>query len=196
MMNREVERRLAEATEMAKQNRHEFVTLEHILLALTKSPIMVEILEANSVNVQKLKKDLKLYLKTQGTQITNEQIESYGGFDAWNPEFTLACHRLIQRAALQVKSSGKNKITEGSLLVSLFYEKDSQAVHFLSQQGLSQFDVVNYISHGISQESDASFLPPPSGEKSEENHETPVMAETSPTRLRPVSPTRVADISN
>ncbi|HPI40159.1 MAG TPA: Clp protease N-terminal domain-containing protein [Pseudobdellovibrionaceae bacterium] len=129
MMNREVERRLAEATEMAKQNRHEFVTLEHILLALTKSPITVEILEANSVNVQKLKKDLKLYLKTQGTQISSEQIETYGGFDSWNPEFTLACHRLIQRAALQIKSAGKTKISEGSLLVSLFYELPGSLFH-------------------------------------------------------------------
>ncbi len=152
MMTRELERRLSVATEMAKQANHEFVTLEHILLALTESPPMVEILQSCGANVQKLKLDLKDYLKKTVPRITQEQLDSYGGFESWTPEFTLACHRLIQRAAIQVKSSGRNQINEGSLLVAFFYEQDSHAVFALSEQGLSQFDVINYLSHGIAKD--------------------------------------------
>lgn len=152
MMTRELERRLSVATETAKQAYHEFVTLEHILLALTESPYMVEILQASGANVQKLKADLKAYLKKTVPRITQEQLDSYGGYETWNPEFTLACHRLIQRAAIQVKSSGRNQINEGSLLVALFYEQDSHAVFALAQQGLSQFDVINYLSHGVAKD--------------------------------------------
>jgi ATP-dependent Clp protease ATP-binding subunit ClpA len=157
-MTKELERRLAEAADDAKQMRHEFVTLEHVLLALCESPVAVEIFEGIGANVQKLKKDLRALIKTHCPQISTEQISTYGGFDSWQPEFTLACHRLFQRAALQVRSSGKNKITEGHLLVALFYEQDSFAAHALSQQGISQFDVINFISHGV--EKDASEIDP------------------------------------
>lgn len=152
MMSRELERKLAEATELAKRNRHEFVTLEHILLVLSESPVMVEILEACAVNVQKLRQDLREHLKNGIPHITDDQLSSYGGFDAWTPEFTLACHRLIQRAAIQMKSAGRNQISEGSLLVSLFYEQDSHATFALSKQGLTQFDIINFISHGVTKD--------------------------------------------
>lgn len=147
MMTKELERRLAEAAETAKQARHEFVTLEHILLSICSSPATVEILNALGVSVPELKKLIRDYLLKIPT-ITAEQIDSYGGFDSWQPEFTLACHRLFQRAALQVKSAGKNQINEGTLLVALFYEQDSHAVYSLSQLGISQFDVIQYVSHG------------------------------------------------
>lgn len=148
MMTRELERRLGEAVEMAKQARHEFVTLEHVLLVLTESPVTVEILQACNVNVQKIKKQLKDSIKKNCPQISTEQIGVYGGFDSWQPEFTLACHRLFQRAAMQVHGAGRNQINEGHLLVAMFYEQDSFAVYTLSQAGLTQFDVVSYISHG------------------------------------------------
>jgi ATP-dependent Clp protease ATP-binding subunit ClpA len=160
MMSRELERKLAEATELAKHHRHEFVTLEHILLVLTESPILVEILEACAVNVQKLRLDLREHLKVGIPQITDEQLASYGGFESWNPEFTLACHRLIQRAAIQMKSAGRNQISEGGLLVSLFYEQDSHAAFALVRQGLTQFDIINYISHGISKDGKDHEAPP------------------------------------
>ncbi len=155
MMSREIERRLAEATEDAKNQKHEFVSLEHLLLAFCRSPRMVEILEACAVNVQQLKKHLQEFLKKNSAIISETQLESYGGYEAWSPEFTLACHRLMQRAALQMKSAGKNQINEGTLLVALFYETDSPAVYALSKQGLTQFDVINYISHGITKDGSA-----------------------------------------
>lgn len=154
MMTRELERRLAEATEMAKKQRHEFVTLEHILYCLTQSPRSVEILEACGVKIPELKKDLLSYLDNNTPEITDDQLESYGGYESWTPEFTLACHRLIQRSALQMKSAGKNQISEGNLLVSFFYEQESHAVFSLSKQGISQFDIINYISHGIQKDAD------------------------------------------
>lgn len=158
MMTRELERRIGKATEMAKLAKHEFVTLEYLLIALVESPSAVEILQACQVDVPKLKKQLREYIKQNVPMISEEQLESYGGFDSWTPEFTVACHRLIQRAALQVKSSGRNQINEGSLIVSIFYEQESFAVYALSSQGLSQFDVINYISHGIGK-SDEGFIP-------------------------------------
>lgn len=183
MMSRELERKLAEATELAKRQRHEFVTLEHILLVLSESPIMVEILEACAVNVQKLRQDLRDHLKAGIPQITDDQLSTYGGFDTWTPEFTLACHRLIQRAAIQMKSAGRNQISEGSLLVSLFYEQDSHATFALARQGLTQFDIINYISHGISKdgkEHDMSAASPPqpngsvNGQDNEEGRDSPL----------------------
>ncbi len=154
MMTKELERRLAESADDAKQMRHEFVTLEHILLSLCESPKAVEILQGCGANVQKLKKDLRALVKKNCPQISSEQIGIYGGFESWQPEFTLACHRLFQRAALQVRGAGKSQITEGNLLVAFFYEQDCFATYCLSQQGISQFDIINYISHGI--EKDAS----------------------------------------
>jgi ATP-dependent Clp protease ATP-binding subunit ClpA len=151
-MSRELERQLAEATEIAKSNLHEFVTLEHILLSLTHSTKMRQILEACGVQVESLREELKNYVKDKVPRITQDQIDTYGGYESWTPEFTLACHRLFQRAALQVKSAGRNQINEGSLLVSLFYEQDSHAVYALAKQGLSQFDVINFISHGITKD--------------------------------------------
>lgn len=160
MMTRELERKISEATEIAKRARHEFVTLEHVLLALTASPTLVEILEACGVNVQKLRAELRDHLK-KIPPIPEEQLESYGGYDNWTPEFTLACHRLFQRAALQIRSAGKNQINEGTLLVAFFYEQDSHAVYAMVTQGLSQFDVINYISHGMAKENTLPGLPPP-----------------------------------
>lgn len=148
-MSKELERRLAEAVDDAKQMRHEFVTLEHVLLALCESPLSVEILQGCGVNVQMLKKELRSLVKKNCPQISTEQISVYGGFESWQPEFTLACHRLFQRSALQVRGAGRNQITEGHLLVAMFYEQDSFAVYAMARQGVSQFDIINFISHGI-----------------------------------------------
>lgn len=155
MMNKELERRLSEAIEHAKQSRHEFVTLEHLLLALTDAPHAVEILVGAGVNVQRLKKDLRDLIQKNCPQITPEQLGMYGGFDAWQPELTLACHRWFQRALIQVKNAGRSKINEGHLLVALFYEQDSPALYAVASQGVSQFDVINYVSHGLEKDPDA-----------------------------------------
>lgn len=149
MMTKELERRLSQAVEYAKNEKHEFVTLEHVLLALSESPPAVEIIEACGGDVQALRKTLRKQIKQHSQIITVEQLSTYGGIESWQPEFTLACHRLFQRAALQVRSAGRDKISEGHLLAALFYEQESFAAHALNTQGITQFDVINFISHGI-----------------------------------------------
>lgn len=161
MLSRDLERRMAEAAEEAKQGRCEFVTLEHILLAISGSPEANQIYTAVGLDVTRLKAELRDSIAKHCPQITVEQLGAYGGFESWQPEFTLACHRLIQRAALQVRSAGKNQITEGHLLVALFYEPDSHAVFALAKQGLSQFDVINYISHGVEKDEDSKQISGP-----------------------------------
>lgn len=166
-MTKELERRLAEAVEIAKQSRHEFVTIEHILLALTDSPLTNEILTGCQVDVQKLKKELKQQIQKHNVQLSLEQISLYGGMDSWNPEFTIAAHRLFQRAAMQVRNAGRTQINEGSLLISMFYEKDSFAVYSLASQGLTQFELVNFVSHGLEKDVDPNEPPAVPGPKSD-----------------------------
>ncbi|PWU19222.1 MAG: ATP-dependent Clp protease ATP-binding subunit ClpA [Bdellovibrio sp.] len=154
MLSRELELRMAEAAEEAKQSRCEFVTLEHVLLSLTGSPATNEILTSVGVDISRLKIDLRDSIRKHCPLISSEQLGQYGGFESWQPEFTLACHRLIQRAALQVRSAGRHQISEGHLLVALFYEPDSFAVHALAKQGVSQFDIINFVSHGSERDED------------------------------------------
>lgn len=148
MLSRELERLLSEAAELAKIQRHEFITSEHILLALTRSPLIVEILEACGGNVQKLKRQLELDIQKSSPIVTREQMDSAGGESLWMPEFTLAVHRLLQRAAMQVQNSGKKEVTVAHVLIALYYESNSPAVYFLVQEGVRQFDIIQYISHG------------------------------------------------
>lgn len=155
MISKDLERKLSEATEMAKQKKHEFVTVEHVFYHLSALPQFVEVLEGCSVNVQNYKKDLLEHIQNL-PQITKDQLEAYGGYESWYPEMTLAIHRLLQRAAMQVQNAGKNSITDASLLVALFYEQDSFALYALQKQELTQFDVIQYISHGT-KKSESSY---------------------------------------
>jgi ATP-dependent Clp protease ATP-binding subunit ClpA len=146
MMTKELERRLGDAVQMAKTAKHEFVTLEHVLMALCETPSIVELLQACNADVQKVKSELKAFVKKSCPKITDDQINTYGGFDSWHPEFTLACHRLFQRSAMQIRNAGRSHISEGHLLVALFYEQESFAVHFLAKQGVSQFDIIQQLA--------------------------------------------------
>ncbi|MGE0631938.1 MAG: ATP-dependent Clp protease ATP-binding subunit ClpA [Pseudobdellovibrionaceae bacterium] len=156
MLSRELERYLSHAMEYAKEKKHEYTTLEHILFALTESPKAVEILESCGANIQDLRKILQEFLAKNCPPLTDEQVTTYGGYEAWHPEFTLACHRLLQRAAMQVQNAGKTQVSEGNILIALYHEKNSYAVFALSQQGVSQFDIINFISHGITKDKEHS----------------------------------------
>lgn len=157
-MTRELERRLAEAVELAKSQRHEFVTLEHVLFLLCESPLTVEIVSSCGGDVPRLKKELRDLIKQHSIEISPDQVSAYGGYESWQPEFTLACHRLFQRAALQVRNAGRSQVNEGHLLISLFYESQSYATYALAKQGITQFDIINYVSHGIGK--DVGDIPP------------------------------------
>ncbi|MEK6554592.1 MAG: ATP-dependent Clp protease ATP-binding subunit ClpA [Bdellovibrionota bacterium] len=155
MLNPKLESSLNEAVRIAAENHHEFVSLEHVLLALLDNPDANDILLACGVNLSNLKKDLEGYVTGHSPVVSDEVIKN---FPAWKPELTIAFHRLLQRAAIQVQSAGKKEVSTGYVLVALFNERQSHAVYFLEKAGATQFDIVNYISHG---NSNALGLPSP-----------------------------------
>jgi ATP-dependent Clp protease ATP-binding subunit ClpA len=153
MIAQELEVSLHMAFVEARQKRHEFITVEHLLLALLENPSAQEVLRACAAKVDDLKKALAEFIE-QHTPIV-------AGDGDVNTQPTLGFQRVIQRAILHVQSSGKKEVTGANVLVAIYGEKDSHAVYFLHQQGVSRLDVVNFISHGISKAA-------ASGEKKEE----------------------------
>ena len=156
MLSSNLEKHLNLAATLAKDHRHEFVSLEHILLALTKDQEVIDIIKSCGGDVTELTKELEQFLDQHCPRVRFQKAEGDDGdaansaFEHWKPEFTLACHRLLQRAVIQVQSAGKDLVTTGNVLVAIFNEKDSHAVYFMEAQGVTQFDVINYISHGVS----------------------------------------------
>jgi ATP-dependent Clp protease ATP-binding subunit ClpA len=156
VLSSNLEKHLNMAATFAKEHRHEFVSLEHILLTLTRDKEVIDILKACSCDVPELQKDLETFLDQHCPRVRLQKAEgddspSDGSeFDSWKPEFTLACHRLLQRSVIQVQSAGKDLVTTGNVLVAIFNEKDSHAVYFMEAQGVTQFDIINYLSHGVS----------------------------------------------
>jgi ATP-dependent Clp protease ATP-binding subunit ClpA len=142
MIAQELEVSLHMAFMEARQKRHEFITVEHLLLAMLDNPSAAKVLRACAANIDELRKTLADFVTTQTPTIA--------GSGEVDTQPTLGFQRVIQRAILHVQSSGKKEVTGANVLVAIFGEKDSHAVYFLSQQGISRFDVVNYISHGIS----------------------------------------------
>ena len=145
MIAQELEVSLHMAFVEARQKRHEFITVEHLLLALLENPSAQEVLRACAAKIDDLKKALAEFIE-QHTPIV-------AGDGEVNTQPTLGFQRVIQRAILHVQSSGKKEVTGANVLVAIYGEKDSHAVYFLHQQGVSRLDVVNFISHGISKAS-------------------------------------------
>ena len=142
MIAQELEVSLHMAFMEARQKRHEFITVEHLLLALLENPSAQEVLKACAAKVDDLKKAL--------TEFIEQHTPIVAGDGEVNTQPTLGFQRVIQRAILHVQSSGKKEVTGANVLVAIYGEKDSHAVYFLHQQGVSRLDVVNFISHGIS----------------------------------------------
>ena len=142
MIAQELEVSLHMAFVEARQKRHEFITVEHLLLALLENPSAQEVLKACAAKVDDLKKAL--------TEFIEQHTPIVAGDGEVNTQPTLGFQRVIQRAILHVQSSGKKEVTGANVLVAIYGEKDSHAVYFLHQQGVSRLDVVNFISHGIS----------------------------------------------
>tara|TARA_B100000749_G_C18450156_1_gene476108 strand:- start:15621 stop:17891 length:2271 start_codon:yes stop_codon:yes gene_type:complete len=148
VLDPKLEKVLNDSIAMAKKFGHEFVTLEHILFQLTDDSDVQEILTQCLVNIETLKKDLDSYLKDTYSKSLEAPQEASLKAD-YNPELTLAFQRLLQRAAIQVQSSGQEKVKPANVLIAIFHEGDSHATYFLRKQGLEQFDVINYVSHGV-----------------------------------------------
>jgi len=143
MIAQELEVSLHMAFVEARQQRHEFITVEHLLLALLDNPSASEVLKACSANIDDLRKSLTNFIKDNTPQVA--------GSDEVDTQPTLGFQRVIQRAIMHVQSTGngKKEVTGANVLVAIFGEKDSHAVYYLHQQGVTRLDVVNFIAHGI-----------------------------------------------
>ncbi len=142
MIAQELEVSLHMAFMEARQKRHEFITVEHLLLAMLDNPSAAEVLRACAANIEDMRKSL--------AEFVTEHTPTVAGAEDVDTQPTLGFQRVIQRAILHVQSSGKKEVTGANVLVAIFGEKDSHAVYFLQQQGISRLDVVNFISHGVS----------------------------------------------
>ena len=140
MIAQELEVSLHMAFMEARQKRHEFITVEHLLLAMLDNPSATEVLRACAANVEELRKLLTDFINEHTPVVSGEDVDT---------QPTLGFQRVIQRAILHVQSSGKKEVTGANVLVAIFGEKDSHAVYFLHQKGVTRLDVVNFISHGI-----------------------------------------------
>ncbi|MBT4762659.1 MAG: ATP-dependent Clp protease ATP-binding subunit ClpA [Bdellovibrionaceae bacterium] len=151
MFNSSLEVYLNQAIESARRNGHEFVSLEHILLSLTNSTEAQYLLNTCEVNLKQLQKDLKDFLTQQYGSFLNEPPteDDKALKKDYTPELTLSFQRLLQRAAIQVQSSGREEVRIANVLVSFFEEHESHALYFLQKQGVSKYDLVQEISHGM-----------------------------------------------
>ncbi|HSG59064.1 MAG TPA: ATP-dependent Clp protease ATP-binding subunit ClpA [Woeseiaceae bacterium] len=143
MLSSELEFCLNEAFQRARDQRHEFMTVEHLLLALLDIPRVHEILKACNSNIPELRRQL--------TEFIDEQTPLLAEDDDNDVQPTLGFQRVLQRAVFHVQSSGKKEVTSSNVLVAIFSEKQSQAVYYLNLQDVTRLDIVNYISHGMPQ---------------------------------------------
>ena len=163
MIAQELEVSLHMAFVEARQKRHEFITVEHLLLALLDNPSAAEVLRACAVNIDELRKELSAFI--------NEHTPVVDGSEEIDTQPTLGFQRVIQRAILHVQSSGKKEVTGANVLVAIFGEKDSHAVYFLQRQGVTRLDIVNYISHGITKTAQPAAAAKPESEQGEQEQE-------------------------
>ena len=160
MIAQELEVSLHMAFVEARQQRHEFITVEHLLLALLDNPSAAEVLRACSANIDDLRKSLTNFIKDNTPQVA--------GSDDVDTQPTLGFQRVIQRAIMHVQSTGngKKEVIGANVLVAIFGEKDSHAVYYLHQQGVTRLDVVNFIAHGIRKSDPPEAAKPGEGQQS------------------------------
>jgi len=144
MLSNELEYCLNDAFQRARDERHEFITVEHLLLALLDTPQVVEILKACGTDLVRLRRELKEFIDASTPRLRGEEEE-----EATDVQPTLGFQRVLQRAVFHVQSSGRKEVTPANVLVAIFGEKQSQAVYLLGLQDIGRLDVVNYVSHGV-----------------------------------------------
>ena len=150
MSQRELEMALYAAVREAEKRRHEYVTVEHLLYALAHEPVASDVLYHCGADLVSLRSDLEDFLDTEVQSLpANVEVE---------PTQTLGFQRVLQRALIHVRSSGKDEIDGGSVLVAVFAEPDSHAVYMLEKHGVTRLDVVAFLSHGVSKRSEADSL--------------------------------------
>ena len=142
MLSKDLEFTLTQAFHQAREQRHEYMTVEHLLLSLIDNPSAAKVLRACGADEGRLRSDIAAFIE--------ETIPLIPQGDKRETQPTIGFQRVLQRAVFHVQSAGKKEVTGANVLVALFGEQDSQAVYLLNRQDISRLDVVNYISHGIS----------------------------------------------
>jgi len=142
MLNKDLEISLNLAFRQAKESRHEFMTVEHLLLALLDNPSAIKVLGACGADLSKIRKNLLEFIQETTPVIPTDEDER-------ETQPTLGFQRVLQRAVFHVQSSGKNEVNGSNVLVAIFSEQESQAAYILKKADISRLDIVNYISHGI-----------------------------------------------
>src|ERR1700722_9919429 len=151
--SRNLEQALHRALALANERRHEYATLEHLLLALVDDQDAAAALRACNVDLEQLKANLTAYIDTE--------LKNLAGREESKP--TAGFQRVIQRAMIHVQSSGREEVTGANVLVAIFAERESHAAYFLQEQDMTRYDAVNYISHGIAKRAGTSDARPPKG---------------------------------
>src|SRR5277367_6444950 len=141
VFSRALEKTLRKALAIANERRHEYATLEHLLLALIDDPDGAAVLKACNVEVDVLRRNVARYIDTELENLVVENGEE--------AKATAGFQRVVQRAAIHVQSSGREEVTGANVLVAIFAERESHAAYFLQEQDMTRYDAVNYISHGI-----------------------------------------------
>src|SRR3989304_10477478 len=141
MLDKELEQTLNDALRRAREKRHEFMTVEHLLLALLDNSSAARVLRACGADLNLLHDELVRFIEEHSPLLPED--------DERDTQPTLGFQRVLQRAVFHVQSSGKKEVTGANVLVAIFGERESHAAYFLAQQGITRLDVVNYISHGI-----------------------------------------------
>ena len=160
MLSRNLERSLHQALALARERRHEYATLEHLLLALTDDQDSVSVLRACGLDIEKIQQELNDYLDNELDNLVVNRDE--------DPKPTASFQRVVQRAAIHVQTSGRQEVTGANVLVAMFSERESHAVYYLQEQEMTRFDAVNYISHGIAKVPGRSESRPVEGVDDEE----------------------------
>ncbi|AOU15784.1 ATP-dependent Clp protease ATP-binding subunit ClpA [Legionella pneumophila] len=143
MLNKELEFTLNLAFKEAKEKRHEFMTVEHLLLSLLDNPAAGNVLQACDANIEALRRDLIEFIDETTPRIPEDELDR-------ETQPTLGFQRVLQRAVSHVQSAGKTEVTGANVLAAIFSEQESQAVYFLRRENITRLDVINYISHGVS----------------------------------------------
>jgi ATP-dependent Clp protease ATP-binding subunit ClpA len=164
MLSRNLEQTLHRALSLASERRHEYATLEHLLLGLAEDTDAATVLRACGVDLDKLRSDLSEFLDKDLAGLATDR--------AGDPKPTAGFQRVVQRAAIHVQSSGRDEVSGANVLVALFSERESHAVYFLQLQDMTRLDAVNFISHGIAKAPGRSAQRPVQGSGSQpETHQ-------------------------
>ncbi len=171
MISKDLEVTLNTAFRDAREHQHEFMMVEHLLLALLDNPSAAEVLRACDANIDELRRELQSFLRDQAPLLPDKERET---------QPTLGFQRVLQRAVFHVQSSGRKEVTGANVLVAIFSERESQAVYLLQNQNVERLDIVNYISHGIAKVGDDEG----EGNETSSNPDDPESGESGNSPLR------------